>query len=109
MEDIKPRKQLTHVLLKDGRTLVTQATPKEIDEYLSNHSHIMIEGEWHSKYDIVNYIPVNMDDLEWYIISQTKEIQDKLRSKKRRLWEEQGRNMSLEYAKNYVSILSKSK
>lgn len=100
--DIKQRKQLTHVTLKDGRVLVTEATPGEINNFLANNSHIMIEWEGHSKYDIVSFVPAKIDDLESYILSQTKDIQDKIRAKKVWLKKEMAKEMTLEYAQNYV-------
>lgn len=108
MWEIKQRKQLTHVLLKDGRTLVSEATPKEIGEYLDNHSHIIIEWEWHSKYDIVNFVPAKIDDLESFILSQDKEIQNKIRDKRVRLRKEMWKEMTFEYAVNYVNNLAQS-
>lgn len=41
--DLKKRKQLTHITLRDGRVLISQATPEEINNFLANNSHIMIE------------------------------------------------------------------
>jgi len=106
--EIKQRKQLTHVLLKDGRTLVSEATPKEIWEYLDNHSHIIIEWEGHSKYDIVNFVPAKVDDLETFILSQDKEIQELLRKKKNWLKRERDRIMDYDYAVSYVKNLLES-
>ena len=100
--DLKKRKQLTHITLRDGRVLISQATPEEINNFLANNSHIMIEWEWHSKYDIVSFVPAKINDLESYILSQTKEFQDKIRAKKQRLKKEMGKEMSIEYAQNYV-------
>lgn len=99
---IKEYKKLSHILLRDGRTLVSETTPQEIGEYLSKNSHILIEGELHSKYDIVSVVPASLDDLEWFILSQSKEMQEELRRKKRRLLDELGKGMSLEYAQNFV-------
>jgi hypothetical protein len=41
--EIKKRKQLTHILLKDGRILVSESSPKEINDWINNNSHILIE------------------------------------------------------------------
>ena len=68
-----------------------------------NNPHIIIEWELHSKYDIVNAVPEQMGDLEWYIQSLTKEYQDKVRAKKNRLKKEMWKEMTLEYAKNFVN------
>lgn len=108
MWEIKQRKQLTHVLLKDGRTLISEATPKEIGEYLDSHSHIIIEWEWHSKYDIVSFVPAKIDDLENFIVNQPKDIQEKLRAKKVWLKSEMWKEMTYQYAVNYVNNLAQS-
>lgn len=100
--DLKTRKQLTHITLRDWRVLISQASPEEINNFLASNSHIMIEWEWHSKYDIVSFVPTKIDDLEWYILSQTKEFQDKIRAKKNRLKKDMWREMTVEYAQNYV-------
>lgn len=105
MGEIKERKQLTYVNLRDWRILVTERPAKEICDWLLNNQHIMLEWEMHSRYDVLNAIPVNVDDLESFILTQTKEIQAKLRLKKNRLKTEQGKEMSLSYAQNYVSNL----
>lgn len=99
---IKKRKQLTHVHLKDGRILCTESTPSEIYERIGNNSHIMIEGELHSKYDIVSANPARIDNLEAYILNQPKEIQDKIRRKKDWLLREQWTYMDYKYAVHYV-------
>ena len=86
--EIKQRKQLTHILLKDGRILVSESSPKEINDWINNNSHILIEGELHSKYDIVNALPAKIDDIEAFILNQPKEIQMKVRAKQKRLKDE---------------------
>lgn len=91
--------------MKDGRTLVSEATPKEIWEYLDNHSHIIIEWEWHSKYDIINFVPAKIDDVENFILNQPKDIQEKLRIKKAWLKKERDKVMDYKYAVNYVDNL----
>jgi len=99
---IKQRKQLTHVLLKDGRTLVSESSPKEIIEYIDTHSHILIEWEWHSKWDIISCVPVKVDNVETFILSQNKEMQAKLREKQARWKKTRGSEMTYSYAVNYV-------
>jgi hypothetical protein len=44
--------------------ITTEKTPKEIGDWIMNNPHIIIEGELHSKYDIISAVPVQMDDLE---------------------------------------------
>jgi len=106
MNDIKERKQLTYVNLKDWRVLISERSPKDIAIEIANNTHIMIEWELHSKFDIINAILVAIDDVEWFILSQTKDIQRKLREKKIWLQKEQWKEMTISYAKNYVDILS---
>ena len=106
---IKEYKQLTHVTLKDGRVLTSEQPPKAIYDWLNDHSHIMINGEMHSKFSILSAVVVDLDELEGFILAQDVEIQTKIRNKIRRLKDELGKEMTLEYAKNYVRNLLESK
>ena len=99
---LKEYKQLTHVTLKDGRVLTSESTPAEIGSYIDEHHHILIEGELHSRFDIVSAVPVNIDDLEGFILSQSKEMQSLVREKMKWLKKELGKEMDLKYAQNFV-------
>lgn len=99
---IKKRKQLTHVHLKDGRILVSESSPAEIYAWINENSHIMIQDEIHSKYDIVSAVFAKIDNLESFIVNQPKEIQTKLREKKKRLLSHMNKEMTYEYAVNFV-------
>ena len=106
--NIKQRVKLTYVELKDGRILITEATPEEIYKRLDTHSHIMIQWEMHSKFSINSAVPETLDDVEALIKMQSKEIQQKMREKKKRLKTTMGKEMSLSYAQNYLAnLLSK--
>ena len=104
--NIKQYKKLTHVVLKDGRVLISEQPPIAIFNWLNEHSHIMIDGEMHSKFSIVSATEVSLDDLEWFILSQPADTQRKLRDKARWLKEEFWKEMSLDYDKNYVLNLN---
>lgn len=99
---IKEYQQLTHVTLKDWRVLTSEKSPEEIGAYIDEHHHILIEGELHSRFDIVSAIPVNLDELEGFILSQSSEIQKLLREKRKWLKKELGKEMDLAYAQNFV-------
>lgn len=99
---IKLYQPLTHVLLKDGRVLWTEKTPEEIGAYIYANPHIVLEGELHSKFDIVSARRIMVDDLESFILSQPENIRHKVRSKQIWLKETLGQIMTLDYAKNYV-------
>lgn len=99
---IKLYQPLTHVLLKDGRVLWTEETPEEIGVYIYTNPHIVLEGELHSKFDIVSARRIMVDDLESFILSQKEEIRHKVRTKQIWLKETLGQIMTLDYAKNYV-------
>ena len=103
---IKQRQQLTHVKLKDGRVLTSEASPTEIYDFLASNPHIMIDWEMHSKYSIIEAYFVNMDKLESFILSQPKEIQQKLRTKQAWLKKNMPDEMTLKYAQNYVQNIS---
>lgn len=100
---IKLYQPLTHVLLKDGRVLRTEKTPEEIGAYIYANPHIVLEGELHSKFDIVSARRIMVDDLESFILSQPEEVRHKVRSKQIWLKETLGQVMTLAYAKNYVT------
>jgi hypothetical protein len=102
MNEIKVYKKFTHILLKDGRVLTSEQTPQAIYSWLNEHSHIMINGEMHSKFSILSAVVVDLDELEGFILAQSAETQTKIRNKIRRLKDELGKEMTLEYAKNYV-------
>lgn len=99
---IKLYQPLTYVLLKDGRVLWTKKTPEEIGVYIYTNPHIVLEGELHSKFDIVSARRITVDDLESFILSQKEEIRHKVRTKQIWLKETLGQIMTLDYAKNYV-------
>lgn len=103
--EIKQYQRLTYVNLKDGRTLTTDKTPEEVYNWLSANSFIMIAGEMHSKSSINNAVPVVMDDVEALIKMQDKEIQNKMREKRKRLKQNLWKEMSLSYAQNYLANL----
>ena len=105
MNEIKQYKKLTFVELKDGRTLTTEKTPEEIYKRLDVHSHIMINGELHSKFSIINAVPQNLDDVEELIKMQSKEIQLKMRDKRKWLKQNMWKEMTLSYAQNYLANL----
>lgn len=99
---IKLHKPLTHVYLKDGRVLYTDATPEAIAVYIDDHTHIVIEGELHSKCDIVSSRVVIVDTVETFILSQPERMRHQLRTKQIWLRERLGKEMDLSYAQNYV-------
>lgn len=106
MNEIKEYKQKTHVTLTDWRVLTTDSTPKQIFDWLKDNSHIMIDGEMHSKYSIKSATQVSLDDMEMLIQAQTKEIQNKIRMKRKWLREEMWKDMTMDYLKNYLSKLT---
>ena len=103
--DIKQWKQLTYVTLKDGRVLLTERTPEEIFNWIKDNGHIMIDGEMHSKFSISSATRQVQDEVEFLINSQSKDIRDKMRAKQKRLRSEMDKEMSLEYAQNYLAKL----
>lgn len=106
MNEIRQYQQKTLVSLKDWRYLTTDKTPKQIFDWIKENSHIMIEWEMHSKYSIIDAIPVSMDDIESLIESQSTEIKQKMRAKRKWLKEMMWKEMTLEYAKNYLASIT---
>lgn len=103
--EIKERVQRTYVTLKDGRVLLTDKTPEEIFNRIKDNWHVMIDGEMHSRYSIVSATREIQDEVELLINSQRKDIRDKMRVKQKRLLKERDKEMSLEYAQNYLAKL----
>lgn len=106
MNEITEYKQKTYVTLRDWRVLTTDSTPKQIFDWIKDNSHIMIEWEMHSKYSIVDAVPVSVDDMESLILAQTKEIQNKIRQKQKWLKEERWMEMTMSYLQNYLYNLT---
>lgn len=106
MNEIRNYQQKTYVTLKDWRVLTTDSTPEQIYNWINNHSHIMIDWEMHSKFSIQDARVVDMDDMESLILAQSKEIQDKIREKRKWLKEERGTDMTMSYLRNYLSQLT---
>ena len=105
MWTIKEYQKQTHVILKDWRVLTTEKSPEMIYSRINEHSHIMIDWEIVSKFFIENVRVVTLDDVEQLINSQSKDIQQKMRDKKNRLKSEMWKEMTLEYAQNYLSSI----
>lgn len=105
---IKEYRQQTQVILKDWRYLTTDKTPKQIFDWIKDNSHIMIEWEMHSKYSIVEAVPILMDDIECLIESQSSEIKQKMRAKRQWLKENMWKEMTIEYAKNYLASITRN-
>lgn len=103
--DIKERKQLTHLKHKDGSILVSEKSVSDINQYLKNNSHIMIEGRLVNKYDVMDVYDAKLDDLEYFILSQDKPTQEKLRKKRDRLKQYMGNDMTYKYALHYVNVV----
>ena len=106
MNEITEYKQKTYVTLRDWRVLTTDSTPKQIFDWIKDNSHIMIEWEMHSKYSIVDAVPVSVDVMESLILAQTKEIQNKIRQKQKWLKEERWMEMTMSYLQNYLYNLT---
>ena len=103
--DIKERKQLTYVILKNGRVLITEASSKDVYDHLLQHHMILIEWEVQTQRAIESVVPANLDDVESFILWLPRDKQQKLREKKLRLKANMGKEMPLSYAKNYANSL----
>lgn len=106
MNEIRNYQQKTYVTLEDWRILTTDRSPEEIYSRLDEHSHIMIDWELLGKFFVKNARIVSMDDIENLILAQPKDIQNKVRQKRKRLKEERGVEMTLSYLQNYLSNLT---
>ena len=106
MNQIKEYKEKTLIILKNWKTLTTEKTVKEMFDRIKDNSHVMVEWEIVNKYMIENIVPLEMDDVDVLIEMQSKEIKQKMRAKRLWLKNELCKEMSLEYAKNYLASIT---
>lgn len=111
MADIKEYKQLTCIRLKSWKVLYTQASLEEVAEKLSDKEkdYIVVDWVWFNRMTSVDeFYPYDADDLDLFILSKPKDVQEKLRKilKEREKnwfetkWVEHLRSI---YEKNYLS------
>jgi hypothetical protein len=78
---ITPYQEIVMIKLKDGKYLRTTATMEQVSQILNDKTkdYIMIDGVGFNRLTAVeDYYPYNPDELECFIRSQPKEIQEEL-------------------------------
>lgn len=90
--EIKEYKQLLTVELKDWTTLNTDKTLKQLQDYMSKWSDfITIDGVMFNKYEFKKAYERKIDWVEEFILSQPKELQQKIRDRAKQMWDRVGR------------------
>jgi hypothetical protein len=108
MNEIKEFQKMLVVELTDWTILRSEKSMEEFKDYLSENEFLHVDWILFGRYQLKKAYEENLDELEQYIISQSKEIQDKLRTKRIWLKIELAKEMTLNYAQNYVKELLNS-
>ena len=108
--EIKVYKKLTTIQLFDWEVL-TEATVDQLDEMLNNTKQfIRIWDEIVNKNQIKKIYVRSVDTLENFILSQPKDIQQKIRKRDKEKYERVAKNFeSIEQIQNYIDTLSSNK
>jgi len=108
--EIKAYKKLTTIQLFDWEVL-TEATVDQLDEMLNNTKQfIRIWDEIVNKNQIKKIYVRSVDTLENFILSQPKDIQDKIRLRNKQKYEKVGKNFeNIEQIQHYINTLSSNK
>lgn len=80
---IKQYQKLTMIKLRSWKTLRTTASLEEVQKILSNKATDFVVIDWvgfNRLTEVTEFFEFAPDDIECFILSQTKEIQDKLRA-----------------------------
>ena len=107
-KELKEYKQLLTVELKDGTILNTDKTLQQLQDYLSKWSDfITIDGVMFNKYEFKKAYERKIDGVEWFILSQPKDIQKKIRKRDQEKRERVGKRFeTIEEVQNYITSLS---
>lgn len=111
MNQLKEFKQITCVLLKSWKVLYTQASMEEVAAMLSDKDkdYVVIDWVWFNRMTSVeNFFPYDADDLELFIISKPRIVQERLRKildERKKYWFETRwiDHLRKIYEKNYLS------
>lgn len=105
--EIKEYKQLLTIELKDGTILNTEKTLQQLQDYMSKWSDfITIDGVMFNKYEFKKAYERKVDSVEWYILSQPKEVQQKIRDREKQMYERVGKRFeSVEQINKFINNL----
>lgn len=105
MTEIKVYKEITTIKLFDWEVETKMPLKELYQELQSDSKFIMIWGKIIAKNQIKECTIKNIDWLDNFILSQTEDIRNKIKEKRKWLKDNLNKEMSLEYAKNFVSSL----
>lgn len=107
MGDLKVYKQLTTIQLFEWE-LLTEASVSELDAMLNNTKQfIRVGDEIVNKNQIKKIFVRNIDSIENFILSQPKDIQDKLRERQKQKKDRIGRWFDhIEEIQNFIAKLT---
>lgn len=107
MADLKVYKQLTTIQLFEWE-LLTEASVSELDAMLNNTKQfIRVGDEIVNKNQIKKIFVRNIDSIENFILSQPKDIQDKLRERQKQKKDRVGRWFdNIEEIQNFIGRLT---
>lgn len=87
MGEIKKYEKLTMIILKDGETILTPMTVDEMEAIIAKREFIRVGDDIFHKYDIKRVKPYIVDDIDNFILSQSKDMQEEIRSRMAQMFE----------------------
>jgi fumarylacetoacetate (FAA) hydrolase family protein len=87
MGEIKKYEKLTMIILKDGETILTPMTVDEMEAIIAKREFIRVGDDIFHKYDIKRVKPYIVDGIDNFILSQDKDMQEKIRSRMAQMFE----------------------
>ena len=109
--DIKPYEQLLTIELKDWTILNTNKSIDALYIFLAEAwDFIKIDWVIFGRYEFKKAYERNVDTVEAFILSQPKDIQDKIRLRNKQKYEKVGKNFkNIEQIQHYIKTLSSNK
>ncbi len=105
--DIKEYKQLLTIELKDGTMLNTDKTLQQLQDYMSKWSDfITIDGVMFNKYEFKKAYERKIDGIEEFILSQPKDIQQKIRDRAKQMYDRVGKRFeTIDQVQTFINNL----
>ena len=105
--EIKEYKQLLTVELKDGTILNTDKTLDELDKFLQvSKDFIQIDGVIFNKYEFKKAYERKINWLEEFILSQPKDIQQKIRDRAKQMYDRVGKRFeTIDQVQTFINNL----
>lgn len=91
MNEIKKYEKLTMIILKDWETILAPISIDAMEEILAKKEFIRIGDDIFHKYDVKRVKPYIVDDIDNFILSQSKQVQEAIKARMAQMMERTGR------------------